>query len=132
MLREEDLIKPYLESLGIEPDKGCSFPSYIECNSGWYKHLVPVFEYINNWNKDHIDPDDKIQVHQIKEKFGGLRFYTSFGTDDLYTLIRKAEEECSNTCEICSEPGKLCGGGWFMTLCEVCNGKNKKAKNEST
>ena len=52
----------------------------IECGEGW-KHLYqPIIDYIEKYNNSHTD---KIEIHQIKEKFGTLSFYTSKKTDEL-------------------------------------------------
>jgi hypothetical protein len=64
-------------------------------------------------------------VAQIKEKFGGLRFYIDDGTDAMYARIKQAEKECDETCEYCGQPGKARGGGWIKTLCATCDEKHK-------
>ena len=58
------------------------------------------------------------QICQVKEKFGGLRFYTSDATDEMYNRIRLAEDVSYLTCEKCGELGELRGGGWLATLCD--------------
>lgn len=55
-----------------------------------------------------------VQCDQVKEKFGGLRFYTR-GTEDpndkcIDDLIRAAEHEAARTCDICGKPGQI--GKW--------------------
>ena len=57
-------------------------------------------------------------LHQIKEKFGGLRFYIGGGSKEIHDRITKAENESYKTCEVCGDPGKQSGGGWIRTLCE--------------
>lgn len=57
---------------------------------------------------------------QVKEKFGGLRFYMSAYTDAMHAAIREAEEEAWKTCEHCGAPGKPRPGGWIKTLCDEC------------
>lgn len=58
---------------------------------------------------------------QVKEKFGGLRVYTTFATDEMDDLIREAEKESEVTCELCGDPGVLrLDGGWYMTRCDKC------------
>jgi hypothetical protein len=68
--------------------------------------------------------DPTVQVGQIKEKFGGLRFYILGCSDqvrtEIYDLIAKAERESFRTCEKCGQPGNQDGGGWIRTLCEEC------------
>jgi len=57
------------------------------------------------------------RIHQIKEKFGGLRFYCDFewGLEE-----SKLEERSLSICEECGRPGKPRGGGWIKTLCDSC------------
>lgn len=65
-------------------------------------------------------PSEGSGVGQIKEKFGGLRFYVDIATKEQYSLIDKAEEDSYHICEYCGEPGTLTKGGWLKTLCEKC------------
>jgi hypothetical protein len=55
---------------------------------------------------------------QIKEKFGGLRFYLSRGCREVYDLIAEAEKKAAKTCEKCGEPGAPRSGSWIKTLCD--------------
>lgn len=59
-------------------------------------------------------------LHQIKEKFGGLRFYVGEASRKVFNRIELAELESLVTCEECGLPGKQSswGGGWIYTLCE--------------
>lgn len=105
----------------------------VECGDGWNELLKPIFDYIENYNKDK-DDKDKIEILQVKEKFGTLRFYTSFYTDELHELINKAENESAHTCELCGSKeniGYTCG--WITTCCEKCvkemAKRNKKTVN---
>lgn len=60
-------------------------------------------------------------LHQIKEKFGGLRFYVGAETEEMWRRIGEAEKESERTCENCGEPGTLGPGrGWWRTLCKKC------------
>ena len=103
---------------------------------GWLPVVVKLDEKLAE-----IDPD--YQIHQIKEKFGGLRYYVqfSFGSgrrwDDekkehiiidpeayakfkeCSDLINQAEYKCSVICDVCGASGKtIHGGGWSRTRCE--------------
>lgn len=65
---------------------------------------------------------------QIKEKFGGLRFYINplnEGVDweEVHDHINEAESKSYKTCEICGKPGKRIGGGWVVTRCDDCKEK---------
>jgi len=57
---------------------------------------------------------------QVKEKFGGLRFYMTYYVKELEKLISEAEEETYKICECCGEPGRERDGGWILTLCNKC------------
>ena len=56
---------------------------------------------------------------QVKEKFGGLRFYVQAATDEHYRYITFAESMSYRTCEDCGAPGKTYTDGWHTTLCDV-------------
>jgi hypothetical protein len=68
--------------------------------------------------------DDLVQlgwngvVDQVKEKFGGLRFYVEQTSDGIQERISIARIESYQTCEMCGEPGSPRGGGSTKTLCD--------------
>lgn len=59
-----------------------------------------------------------IEIHQIKEKFGGLRFYYDGGDSEISGMVRMAEAWADKTCEVCGNLGKSRSGGWVRTLCD--------------
>jgi len=59
-----------------------------------------------------------VTADQVKEKFGGLRFYYSGGDDQVFGMVRMAESWAAHTCETCGERGSLRHGGWIRTLCD--------------
>jgi hypothetical protein len=56
---------------------------------------------------------------QVKEKFGGLRFYVQGATDKHYNYISFAEGMSYRTCEECGSTGKTYTDGWHRTLCDI-------------
>lgn len=58
------------------------------------------------------------KASQVKEKFGGLRFYMRASTPEMEALIDEAETLSLKTCEECGKPGVLRSGGWLLTLCD--------------
>lgn len=59
----------------------------------------------------------EVKIEQIKEKFGGLRFYIDGGDKEVQGMISFAEYLCGQTCEVSGEKGELCvRGSWFKTL----------------
>lgn len=96
------------------------------CGEGWW----PILESLSGQIQHHIDWKQEqkekytrgegcsqVTVNQIKEKFGGLRFYYSGGDDVIDGMVRMAESWAAHTCEQCGNPGKIVGGGWLRTLC---------------
>lgn len=59
------------------------------------------------------------RVDQVKEKFGGLRFYIPTASPVFDALIAAAEKESTHVCEDCGKVGSLttAGGWWVRTLC---------------
>lgn len=87
---------------------------WIGCGRGWYPILARLEERLNQ-----LDPD--YRVHQIKEKFGTLRFYWEGDIPDGDAIVDEAEAESARTCELCGGPGRLRSkGGWLKTLCTAC------------
>lgn len=59
------------------------------------------------------------QVTQVKEKFGGLRFYINSGNEDIWKRISLAEQASYITCEKCGDLADLRTDiGWYLTLCD--------------
>jgi hypothetical protein len=56
---------------------------------------------------------------QVKEKFGGLRFYVNGTTDKHHNYISFAESMSYRTCEECGAVGKTYTDGWHTTLCDI-------------
>lgn len=84
-----------------------------ECGDGWFEILDNLMDKIKE-----VDTDRSVSVHQVKEKFGGLRFYIEGGNDEVDKLISEAEEKSFKTCEVCGKPGKPNKKGWIRTACK--------------
>ena len=93
---------------------------YRECCKGWYPIIDQLIMDINK-------VDSSIGILQIKEKFGGLRFYVDNHSEEVYNLISDAERKCWHTCEDCGSTKNVttAGSGWLRTLCEECHNKRK-------
>ncbi len=96
----------------------------MECNDGWYDILDKLMLNIKTY-LDNKPEDEKFMVtlHQIKEKFGGLRFYIDHGDDYIYELINAAENESFETCEDCGSKENIgrTTSRWYMVKCEKCS-----------
>ena len=114
----DEQMNEFLESIGgLIPAYYTEKPKIISshffsCGSGWNLIIKSLIEDLITlgWDK---------QICQIKEKFGGLRFYINDGSDEIYKRISEAEEQSYNTCEVTGKPGKLRNDiGWWTTLCD--------------
>ncbi len=76
------------------------------------------------------DAVPQVVVEQIKEKFGGLRFYYQGGDEFIHGLETMAELWAGHTCEECGMPGKRRSGGWIRTLCDEHEAKRQARYNE--
>lgn len=107
----------------------------IECGAGWKKLYQPILDYIEEYNKDK-EGDNKIEIYQIKEKFGGLRVYLSKKTEELRQMINKAEAESYHTCEICGKhiDKPIVEHHWIYPMCKECfdsmNERRERAMEE--
>jgi hypothetical protein len=99
--------------------------------AGWY----PILETLCANIQSHIDWKVKqgksiaqVEVNQIKEKFGGLRFYYSGGDDEISGMVRMAEAWADIACEECGAAGKRRSGGWIRTLCDTHEAEHQERK----
>lgn len=100
---------PYGRPWPVEDLKKCVGPGW----GGIVEHLVSDL-FAEGWNGS---------VHQVKEKFGGLRFYTGETSVRMDELIREAEMESFATCEQCGVKEGVTSDpihGWILTLCGTC------------
>ena len=90
--------------------KGKSIPSFYDEQR--------ADEIMENSQRDITPKVEWIYIEQIKEKFGGLRFYYQGGDDHIDGMVTMAEVWAGQTCETCGNRGKRRDGGWVRTLCD--------------
>jgi hypothetical protein len=112
----------------------------VECNDGWKGLYQPLLDLCKLYD---------IEVLQVKEKFGGLRFYCAGKrAGELEDLIRAAEAESYKTCEDCGASGQMSvptahgtnkwvskvsigkDDGWVRSLCAPCREKWYEARKK--
>ena len=93
---------------------------WLGCDRGWYPIIVELDAALARLCPEH-------EVHQVKEKYGTLRFYaTTCGLhreqeDEFDALVDAAEERSAITCEECGADGRLAEcSRWYKTLCGDC------------
>lgn len=134
---DDDIKEDILEILNRIPE---NWGRWITCDSGWYKLIIDTHKKLK-----YIDPN--YEIHQIKEKFGGLRYYYqssfpygSIQDEIMECIINTAEYDASHTCEICGVYGGVHGykndvktrlrNHWYKTLCVSCSIKNGYSIND--
>ena len=99
-----------------------------------YKDFFPVGEgwrpLVTKLAEDITKINPNVEISQIKEKFGTLRFYCDGdGGDEIGKLIERAEQESAITCETCgTKEGVTTEGSWILTLCKSCRDEYKKER----
>lgn len=89
----------------------------LSVGDGWFGILKDLISSIKQNDKKKGDWVTK--ATQIKEKFGGLRFYVTGTSDKNWSLIRNAEQKSYGVCE---ETGSevevgVWNNGWVKTMC---------------
>jgi hypothetical protein len=98
----------------IEPAFFEGFVSGCECGDGWFPIIRSLIGLAKSTFQD-------FHIQQIKEKFGGLRFYTYGGDEEFDGAVRMAEKMSLLICENCGAWGHCREDrGWAKTLCDVC------------
>jgi hypothetical protein len=124
-----------LEILRRIPD---GWGRWISCSSGWYPLLIELDEKLAE-----IAPE--YEVHQVKEKFGTLRYYIGMPElaehqerelelererrrglfNQMYEIINAYEHKSATICESCGSTAELRSRGyWYQTLCSTCADRN--------
>ena len=96
-----------------------------ECNDGWFSLIESLCRTVKRY-------EGKVQIIQVKEKFGGLRFYVSGGDEFLRGAITFAENFSYKVCEDCGSEGAPNDEGWISTLCGPCRFKRRKANEPNS
>jgi hypothetical protein len=91
------------------------------CGEGWWPILEELCSNIQrhiDWKNKESEVVPQVIVAQIKEKFGGLRFYYDGGDERIRGMVQMAESWADAICETCGAPGQRRNGGWIKTLCD--------------
>ena len=103
------------------------------CGEGWWSIIELLCSNIQHhidWQNKQSEVVTQVTVAQIKEKFGGLRFYYDGGDDEIRGMVRIAEAWASRSCEECGALGKSRQGGWIKTLCDTHEAERQQRKKE--
>ncbi|SCX31502.1 hypothetical protein SAMN02799620_05365 [Mycolicibacterium fluoranthenivorans] len=96
---------------------------WLSVDAGWYPLVIATDALLAGLDPGYV-------VHQVKEKFGTLRYYSWPSSEDVAretlgamdAVIAGAERASAVTCERCGATGFLHQAvrGWMKTLCASC------------
>lgn len=100
---------------------------YFECHDGWFDLLLDasiqlerqILSYPESIRQD-------IVASQVKEKYGTLRFYISYYTEELDEIVDAVERQSATVCETCGMPGKIRGSSWLYCACDEHTAESDK------
>lgn len=93
----------------------------ISCRDGWFDLLDTLCHLLSRH-------EPKPVVMQVKEKFGGLRFYYDGGDEFVAGAVAMAENMSYRICDVCGAPGELRENDWMRTLCDKHHEEREAAK----
>lgn len=107
--------------------------------TGWYDGCYCGWDNLYGWNEiiwnlchelkqileKNNTPLSSFVVAQVKEKFGGLRFYYDLDAprnselaEEIFDAVNAAEKKSYKVCLNCGEPGVRRDTRWITTLCD--------------
>jgi len=96
---------------------------WVTMSRGWYPVIVALDRRLAELDEDYV-------VHQVKEKFGGLRYYfepSDHSSPDtiaaMRAAVKEAESVAERTCEECGADGAVLRDDrvYWQTLCDGCS-----------
>ena len=115
-----------------DPSKTCMAWG-ISVSPGWFDIIWELSQKLETMILNI--PEDKrpeYMAAQVKEKFGGLRFYMEASTPEMNAFIKEAEDRCWDTCEQCGKPGQVVKAGWLYVSCKEHAKKEHQTQFEDT
>ena len=95
---------------GIETEKLEAEKAQLDKNIAEYNRILSSRE-----NETEVVINELLE---IKEKFGGLRWYDNVSTKKVSEIINKYEYISMKTCIVCGEPATYISNGWISPYCD--------------
>jgi len=133
---ETKLVEKYpkiFKMVGSKPEESCMAWG-LAVGDGWYWLIDRLCDELQN--DIHANGQNQVVAAQVKEKFGGLRFYindgVNGGTERQHGAINFAENLSYYICETCgtTENVTTAGPGWIKSLCHPCREKHNEQMEE--
>lgn len=90
----------------------------IQCGDGWFDLIDVLCQQLQHDTEQAGAP--QVLASQVKEKYGGLRFYADSGSDRQWAMIELAEALSERVCDACGAPGR-CGRLQDGSIATRCN-----------
>lgn len=93
-----------------------------ECQDGWFGLLYVLASQIME-HRIVNTLSSPVTIVEVKQKMGALAISVHDGDETTKRLIRNAEEQSANICELDGEPATglfVCAPRWFRHLCRNC------------
>jgi predicted nucleic acid-binding Zn ribbon protein len=92
----------------------------MEFGDGWYWLIDNLCSYLQFQTDENNKP--QIEASQVKEKFGGLRFYIDMGYEEAFNIISFVQSLSFSVCEECGTTKDVTQNkqGWIRSLCPKC------------
>lgn len=108
-----EILNKSFPALFASPNKKGDSEFHFECADGWFDLIYSVAAICEPFALLAANNEEPFVATQVKEKFGGLRFYTSACPEEyfdfIYGLIHEAESKSYETCENCGGSTKDAG-----------------------
>lgn len=122
----EELDKKLVEDFpNLYADRHASMQVTCMCwgfpGDGWYKLIYDLSKKLEFMIL--LLPEEQrkeMKASQVKEKFGGLRFYMTLYNKEFEAVIAEAAKKSFVTCESCGRKGQLIKAGWLYVSCKKC------------
>ena len=106
-MKSDPLFKPgHFYSIGYNRDQ-----ALMSVGTGWASLVNEIFDKIEH-------SEIPIIVDQVKEKWGGLRVYTTPYIEEFEKFLTDLEKKSFTVCEVCGQTAKLRTGNWYRTRCD--------------
>lgn len=101
----------------------------------WLEHKIWKLtkDKLKSVKREELYGKIPFNVTQIKDKYGGLRFYYDGGDENIDAMVSLTESLSYRTCEFCGTTRNVeqTDKGWIYTVCKRCRRTRKQFKNEN-
>ena len=110
----------YIHPEGENPNYDYQWTMLDDMPDGWRlafgKQLCDEIQ--EQYDKLSDEDKEKFYLFQVKEKFGGLRIYTSSYKKSIEEIIQKYSQLSEKICIVCGKPATYISKGWICPWCD--------------